>query len=319
VIPRVPIAHGLGDPSEKFPLSRYAARGADPMERIGSILVATDLSAASDAALVHAARLSKDTGADLRVVHVASSETLEVLGTVMPETRDVSESYFRTKATEELESRLSTMDLAKRPAIEVRFGKPHKEIISGVEEHKADLLVLGATGLTGRRMGTVAGRCVRSSPVSVLLIPEKRGDRFGSIVACVDFSEGSEETLRQASILAEHERARLGALYVYHLPDMSPMHTSSAEQLSDALTQFPSVMSSRFEEQLKHAARGADVSLALIEHIDYTKGILGYVQRENIDCVAVGTTKRTKLGYFIMGTTAEKVIRDSDGAVLAVR
>lgn len=289
------------------------------MERIGSILVATDLSAASDTALVHAARLSKDTGADLRVVHVASSETLEALGMMMPETRETSESYFRTKATEELERRLASMNLAKKPEINVRFGKPHKEIIASLEEHNADLLVLGATGLTGRRMGTVSGRCVRMSPVSVLLIPEKRGDRFASVVACVDFSEASEETLRQASILAEHEQSRLRALYIYYLPDMSSMHTASAEQLSETLSQFPEVMASRFETQLKHAARGADVSLSLIEHVDYTKGILEYVQRESIDCVAVGTTKRTKLGYVLMGTTAEKVIRDSDGAVLAVR
>lgn len=288
------------------------------MERIESILVATDLSAASDSALIHAARLAKDADAPLKVVHIASSETTEVLGSVMPETKGASEAYFKKHATKELGARLGELNLAVEPSLEIRFGKPHKQIMSALEESGANLLVLGATGQGGRRLGTVAGRCIRMSPVSVLQIPAGHADRFTSIVACVDFSEESREVLRQASVMAEYEQAKLHALYVYHIPDVSPFYSSNLPDLG-AIKEFPNVMASRFKEQLEPAARGAEVSLSLVEHIDYTKGILEHVRRKNIDLIAVGTTQRTKLGYAIMGTTAEKVIRDSEGAVLAVR
>jgi len=288
------------------------------MESIGSILVATDLSAAADSAVIHAARLARDAGATLRVVHVASSETMEMLGSVMPEAKGDSGQHDKERAGAQLKERLGSMGLASEPEHEVRFGKPHREIIAAVEAHGADLLVIGATGQTGRRMGTVSGRCVRMSPVSVLLVPERHAEAFKSVVACVDFSDGSPEVVRQASILAEHEGADLHAAYVYHIPDTSPFHGSGGD-LARSFETFPDRMAARFREQIEPAARGASVSLTLVENLDYTQGILGYVERERIDLVVVGTTKRSKLGYAIMGTTAEKVIRDSHGAVLAAR
>lgn len=287
------------------------------MERVESILVATDLSEASDAALVHAARLAKDTGAQLRVVHVASSETNDVLASVMPETKDASTEYFRKHASEGLETRLAGLKLPVNPAVEVRFGKAHKEIIAALEASKANLLVLGATGQGGRRLGTVAGRCIRMSPVSVLQVPAGHANRFERIVACLDFTDESREVLHQASIMAEVEQAELHALYVYHIPDVSPFYSSNLPDMS-AIKQYPDVMASRFKRQFEPAAGGREVSLSLVENIDYTKGILQHVKRKDIDLIVLGLTKRTKLGYAIMGTTAEKVIRDSDGAVFVV-
>lgn len=287
------------------------------MERIESILVATDLSEASDAALVHAARLAKDADAPLRVVHVASSETNEVLARVMPETKSASTEYFRKHASETLKTRIAGLKLPVEPAVEVRFGKPHKEIIAALEESKANLLVLGATGQGGHRLGTVAGRCIRMSPVSVLQVPAGHAKRFKSIVACVDFTDESREVLRQASIMAKYEQAKLHALYIYHIPDVSPFHSSNLPDMS-AIKEYPNVMASRFKEQLEPAAGGYEVSLSLVESIDYTRGILEHVKRKDLDLIVLGLTKRTKLGYAIMGTTAEKIIRDSDGAVFVV-
>lgn len=288
------------------------------MERIESILVATDLSEASDAAIVHAAILAKDAGASLKVVHVASSETTEILDSVMPETKSSSEAYFQKNATQALQARISELKLATEPTLEIRFGRPHRQIMDALQESSADLLVLGATGQGGRRFGTVAGRCIRMSPVSVLQVPAGHSGRFANIVACIDFSEDSREVLRQASVMAQYEKAQLHALYIYHMPDVSPFYPSGFPNLS-AIKEFPNIMASRFKKQIEPAAGGAKVSLSLVEHIDYTKGILNHVRSKGIELIAVGTTKRTKLGYAIMGTTAEKVIRDSEGAVLAVR
>lgn len=287
------------------------------MERIESILVATDLSEASDAALVHAARLAKEANAPLRVVHIASSETNDVLASVLPETKDVSTEYFRKHASQALETRLKDLKLPVDPVVQVRFGKPHKEIIAAIEESNANLLVLGATGQGGRRLGTVAGRCIRMSPVSVLQVPVGHAKRFKSIVACVDFTDESHEVLRQATVMANYEQAELRALYVYHIPDVSPFYSSNLPDMS-AIKAYPDVMASRFKEQLEPAAGGREVSLSMVENIDYTRGILEHVKNKHIDLIVLGLTKRTKIGYAIMGTTAEKVIRDSDGAVFVV-
>ena len=287
------------------------------MERIESILVATDMSKASDAAIIHAARLASDAKAPLRVLHVSSAKDSELLGSIMPDIKDSSETYFREQATQALQSRLSDLGLAVEPEVEVRVGKPHKEIVNAIEETKANLLVLGATGQGGRRLGTVGGRCLRVSPVSVLQIPEGHADRFKSIVACIDFTDNSKEVLRQANVMANYEQADLHALYVYHIPDISPFFSSKSSDM-DAIKEYPNMVASRYKEQIEPAAGGREISLSLTEHIDYTKGILEHVHRSKVDLIVVGLTKRTKLGYAIIGTTAEKVIRDSDGAVLVV-
>lgn len=288
------------------------------MDRITNVLVATDLSPASDAAITHGARLAKRAGASLSVVHVASSETLEVLGSIMPETKDASDAYLKEQASMELEARFKKLGLESPPKYEVRLGKPHKEIAAAAEETGADLLVIGATGLTGRRMGTVSGRVVRMSPVSVLMVPEQHAGEFSSVLACIDFSEDAPEVMRQASIMAGLEDATLHAVYVYHMTEASSF-VSDPDSVMKSIAEFPNLMASRFTSEVEPAADGRAVTLSLVESADYTKGILRHVTSHTIDLVAVGTTKRTKLGYALMGTTAEKVIRDSDGAVLAVR
>jgi nucleotide-binding universal stress UspA family protein len=56
---------------------------------------------------------------------------------------------------------------------DVRPGTPHREILAYVEEHDADLVVLGTRGQTGLErylLGSVTERVLRSSPVPVMTV-----------------------------------------------------------------------------------------------------------------------------------------------------
>ncbi|MEX0876211.1 MAG: universal stress protein, partial [Phycisphaerales bacterium] len=258
-------------------------------------------------------------GAELYVVHAASSETIDILGSMLPEAKDISHQVLKEQALEMLKNVVDRAGLPVKPKYEVRVGKPHKEIIAMVEEIGADLLIIGATGQTGRRMGTVSGRCVRSSPVSVLMVTEEHHTQFQRIVACVDFSEKSPAVVREAAAIAKMEKADLSAVYVYHIPDFSPFRDGSSDRVNDAAAEFPKVMKQRFKDQIEPLAEGHPISFSLVEHIDYSKGVIAHVENTKVDLVVTGTTSRSKLGYAIMGTTAEKVIRDVGCAVLAVK
>ena len=76
------------------------------------------------------------------------------------------------------------------------------------------------------------------------------------------------------------------------------------------------------EHQLRaladESAPGLDVSCELVESADYAKALIERARELDVDLIATGPTSRTKLGYFVLGTTAEKLMRDSDCAVLAI-
>jgi len=59
---------------------------------------------------------------------------------------------------------------------ELRHGAPHEQIAAAAKEHKADLLVMGATGRTGivrLLLGSVTRRVLRQLPCSLLLVKDQ--------------------------------------------------------------------------------------------------------------------------------------------------
>jgi nucleotide-binding universal stress UspA family protein len=80
---------------------------------------------------------------------------------------------YRCAAAPELESIAETLRAAgAQVEIERRSGRPTAVILDQVDEHEADLVVMGTRGLTGierLRVGSTAGAVARAAPCSVLL------------------------------------------------------------------------------------------------------------------------------------------------------
>lgn len=134
---------------------------------VRSILVPTDFSATSDAALHYATEMALTLGARLYLMHVPG-KTGEHFEANFPHGR------FETATRERLTSFLTKDELERlRPEYAVRVGAPAEEIVRYADFCDADLIIMGTHGRSGIAhvlLGSVAEQVVRAAPCPVLLV-----------------------------------------------------------------------------------------------------------------------------------------------------
>jgi len=149
------------------------------MIAIKNILVATDFSEASDAALAYGRTLASHFGAALQVVHVVENIVLRNVTAdgfvgVLPEVQLEVEAEARKQLDEELsgggEPRTSGLVLTSNVLADA--------IVSQAAATGVDLIVIGTHGRKGVSrllLGSVAERVVRAAPCPVLTVhhPER--------------------------------------------------------------------------------------------------------------------------------------------------
>jgi nucleotide-binding universal stress UspA family protein len=149
---------------------------------VDTILVPTDFSATSDAALQYATQMALTLGAQLYLVHVPG-KTGEHFEASFPV------GQFETTATERFSSIVTKDELERlRPEYVLRVGTPAEEIVRYADVCDADLIIMGTHGRSGiahALMGSVAEQVVRNAPCPVLLVraPKRAAASQGVAVA----------------------------------------------------------------------------------------------------------------------------------------
>jgi nucleotide-binding universal stress UspA family protein len=138
--------------------------------RIGTVLLATDLSAASSAATETAIDLAASLGARLLAVSVIDPRTLH-----LPGGRFAARIDQVRHERESVAQRLVAM--GRTAGIQVSFlvweGDPGEAIVDAATAESADLIVVGShgRGAVGRFLiGSVSDQVVRSAPCPVLVV-----------------------------------------------------------------------------------------------------------------------------------------------------
>jgi nucleotide-binding universal stress UspA family protein len=161
-----------------------------------SIVCAVDFSEHSRHAIRTAAGLAARRFAPLWLVHVVDQLLAEAAATAYdePTLRGTAEVDLRSFAATEL-ARTPNVD----PTIEVRIGRPDKEILQSARDHGADLIVLGTHGLGGFRklfFGSVTERVLRKAVTPVLAVPIDQEHPGGpasgaprAVLAAIDLDE----------------------------------------------------------------------------------------------------------------------------------
>jgi|SRR5688572_22702685 len=130
------------------------------------ILVPTDFSAASEAALAHGRGLANHFGAALHLMHVGENPFMRA---VAMDRRALEEAAVRR-----LEEHLTDADRRRGSlAIFEQSDEPAPEILRYANAAKIDLIVMGTHGRTGLArmvLGSVAEAVVRTAPCPVLTV-----------------------------------------------------------------------------------------------------------------------------------------------------
>lgn len=143
------------------------------------IVAPVDFSECSRRSLELAASVARNEGAALRIVHShipPTSDASSISPTVTPERIDDIESQRES----EFEEFVDTFDLGDLPVqTELTVGTPHSAIVDAVDEHGADLIVMGTHGRRGFErffLGSTAVKILRRMPCSVMTVRTNDGN-----------------------------------------------------------------------------------------------------------------------------------------------
>jgi len=140
-----------------------------------SILVATDGSRYSEAAVSEAINIAKHCNANLIAISVVLSESMSPMDIVQSQ---MQPKLIAEKELKEAENNINKVkELAVKEGVRVTgiifAGRPYEAIISTAKERNADLIVVGSHGRTGLErllMGSVTERVVGHAECAVLVV-----------------------------------------------------------------------------------------------------------------------------------------------------
>ncbi len=148
------------------------------MIKLNTILVPSDFSECSDAAVLYGLELARRFDARVHLLHVIQDPATQpwaAEGLAIPLFAAVEQ--WQKEAKERLEASVPKADAGRVTAV-ATVAVPHPEILRYAAAHEIDLIVMGTHGRSGvshMLLGSIAERVVRRAPCPVLTVrhPER--------------------------------------------------------------------------------------------------------------------------------------------------
>lgn len=164
---------------EQSPIPVLAVHPNHSSPKFKTILCPVDHSEISRRGLERALQLGQAFGASVIVLSVVPKVSW-LTAAVETGTVDEPRLEYETAWVAEFDRFLSSVSFGTVTwRREVRLGEPHEQILAAAREHRADLLVMGATGRTGLvrvLLGSVTRRVLQELPCSLLAVKDDELD-----------------------------------------------------------------------------------------------------------------------------------------------
>lgn len=287
---------------------------------LSTIVLATDLSDAADAAMRQAVEIAVATEGKLEIFHAVTLDGHE------PENiEDALDDYLAKLEQEvftDLSERMETM-MARGLSVKIstrRSLAPAQAILDFASEVKADLIVVGTHGRSGIKkffLGSVAESVVRHAQCPVLTVGTdariaEGKDGLTSILVPVDFTDHSAPAVAAAEALL----APGGRLVLQHVV-ANPVHPSFYAGGLTRMFQIDPDLPGRITEKLRELYGGpADY---VVEEGSVVTEILQAAEEKKVQMIVMGTKGLTGLDHVLVGSVTERVIGKADVPVLAIK
>lgn len=289
------------------------------MNSLTHILAPTDFSGPSRHAAERAARLAREHGARLHLLHVVHAGALERLRALLGADTGV-EPELILDANRQLEALAAELGGAHGPGIEIslRNGSVLTEVDAQADAIGAELVVLGARGAGFRRiaLGTTAERLLRTTRRPLLVVKQKAHEPYRRVLVPVDFSASSVATITLARRVAPG--ASVVLLHAYEVPFETRMRMAGVD--TQRIEQYRAQAKQSAHQRLHEAAAAAglrpgqwqpcllmqDPSLAIVEQ----------EQEADCDLIVIGKHGAGMVEDFLLGSVTKHVLAESAGDVL---
>ncbi|WP_053947736.1 universal stress protein [Halolamina sediminis] len=279
-----------------------------------SILLPVDEAAVESSLLYHAAELANWDDARVELLYVADTgrDSVTVAGD-----GDVVDALVREgkDVVDEASGVLDSLGVEYTTSVEQ--GTPAKTIVDYAEHEAHDLIAMpthGREGLSRYLLGSVTGKVVRLAPMPVLTAPiDEEGFEFpyGGLLLPTD---GSDQALRAARHGLDFA-AELGAdVHVLTVSDDSLLASAG-----DVVGEGEGTAQAAVDKVVEAAdVRGIDAVTTHVETGDPDEEILATVEAEELDAVVMGATGRDGFDRVLLGSVAEKTVRQADVPVITI-
>lgn len=289
--------------------------------RIRRILVTTDFSRPSLAAIPYALAVARHFGAELHLLHVVDTTQFSSKSLTLP-------LISPAQLSRPLPNRLQGIALKFAPdgkihVMKPREGRAYDKICEVARELHVSVIVIATHGFTGLKhvwLGSTAERVIQHSPCPVLVV-RQRGHRLQQgkirlrkILVPLDFSNCSQMAFDCGVGLAREFRSEL---LLVHVID------SISYPLGD---EYGGIHSARLIEEARASAQSEMKKLAGQTNVKCSIRIregspareICQLARRDVDLIIAPTHGRTGLGYVLIGSVAERVVRHASCPVLVI-
>jgi len=299
---------------------------------IKKILWASDGSKESDSALRYATFLAEKFGAEILSIFV--SEIHFPITSLFPIPEDAIMDIVE-KTEKRFENRFlrvskrlkekginSTFKIVRDGAVE--------GIIKAVRSNGCDLIVMGKHGqgfVERAIIGSNTAKVLRKSPVPVLSVKgkgRKSISKIENILVPVDVSDDTESAILSSLELAEIFNASVTLLYVFWLdenvydipPSLVKKFIKESHQKLDLMA---NLAKKKFLKPKKRTNLNISISTEVIHGVSPALAIRDYANRNKFDLIIMNTHGRKGIKRIVLGSEAEKVIREAPCPVLVFR
>jgi nucleotide-binding universal stress UspA family protein len=291
------------------------------MANFKRLLAATDLSAPARHAAERAARVAKEAGASLDIIHVASLAPLERLRRLVAEVPVELEQRMLDAARDALRELAATLrrQYGVEAGVHVTSGPLLAEISGQADAMDAELVILGARGASFMRhllLGSTAERMVSRTSRPMLVVKQAAHERYQNVLVPVDFSAYSLPMIKNALAIAPG--AELILLHAYEVPfegklryagvDDAMIHHYQAAAREEALQKLQALHD---EAGLPpHSVR------TMVLHGDPLQHIIQQEQEQDCDVIVMGKHGESMVEELLLGSVTKHVLAESQCDVL---
>ncbi|MFG0285905.1 MAG: universal stress protein [Phycisphaerales bacterium JB039] len=304
------------------------------MKRFKNILLVAENGPGAKATTARTVALAKRNRAQLTIVDVVEQIPKQIGRFVTDVSAPELVALIIRKRQEQLEKLIAPARRQRiKAAADVLVGRPFVEIIRAVVRNGHDLVVMSSDcggRLRGSAFGSMSLKLMRKCPCPVWVMTPTRRKRYARIVAAVGLdgcdnaaSSLDRTILELATALTRTEEGELHIVHAWSLWGERMLRggfvSMPAEMVAEAVRDARSAARTQLDVLLaEYALEGLKHEVHLLKG-DAGEVIPAFAERKRVDLIVMGTLCRTGIPGFIIGNTAENILRKVDCSVLTVK
>ena len=295
-----------------------------------AILVATDFSPYSKAALQQAVWMARCDGAKITLAHTLPNlrslvETASYQSKVDFLYGEGTDFHREVQRESEIKMRQLIADVnatSREIEIVTMIGITYLQLTRLVQKNRYDLVLAGTRGMANWEqffVGSTSKRLIRDCPASVWIVKGDNVKPPNAVLAATDFSEASRKAVLEGLWIANQASADFHLVHVIdsmdvaeeifsQIPDGGSLRREINEEATRRLDTFVKSLHINPESIKKHLSFGTPWQEVgrLAKHL-------------KVDLIVMGTIGRSGIKGMLLGNTAEKILDTCDCSILTVK